>query len=101
MTTHAYPQVGLGFWLKWVLADVIGGTFGFIFLGIPLGLMQAIILEQQNDPSDRWFKATIIGWIMGFGMVLAIYRGYFALRLAAWLKTASRWTLRRELHLDL
>jgi hypothetical protein len=83
------PSIGRFFWLEWTAAGAIGlavgqavssavpqdtvllATLYSAVMGLPLGLMQWLVLRRRLDSSVRWILATVLGSAVGGGLGMA------------------------------
>jgi hypothetical protein len=96
MTTLSHPQVGWGFWFRWMLASLLGITlglcafFGLLWgavpasatvarsvvglsaIGILAGIMQWSVLKEQGYKTLWWIPATALSWGVGLPLGLAL-----------------------------
>ena len=65
-------------WFQWIMATTLGWVVGrfllpnlaFVVIGIALGVLQWLILQQRIRESRWWIIATTLGWTFGSVLVL-------------------------------
>lgn len=98
MTTLSRPQIGWGFWIKWIAANALGITVSigillvgvdlsptflwgssllgctalWLILGVPagVGISQQVVLRQYVGWARTWIWTSISGWVLGFFVMM-------------------------------
>ena len=70
-------------WFLWIMATTLGWLLGrfllpnlaFVIIGIALGVLQWLVLQQRINNAWRWIIATALGWGFGATFLLTIAPG--------------------------
>jgi hypothetical protein len=78
MASSKSPTFDWAFWFQWLMATSLGWVLGrfllpnlaFVIIGVALGVLQWITLQQRLRHAWRWIVATAVGWSLGSGIIL-------------------------------
>ena len=98
------------FWFQWLMATSLGWVLGrfllpnlaFVIIGVALGVLQWITLQQRLRHAWRWIVATAVGWSLGSGIILFFMPNVMdfiaGVVIGITTGTAQWMILRREIH---
>ena len=88
--------------LGWVLGRFLLPNLAFVIIGVALGVLQWITLQQRLRHAWRWIVATALGWSLGSGIILFFMPNVMdfiaGVVIGITTGTAQWMILRREIH---
>jgi hypothetical protein len=110
MSEHKISSFDWALWFQWLMATSIGWVLGrfllpnlaFVVIGIALGILQWLILQQRFQNAWWWIVATALGWTLGSVITIVALPAGMDFTAGVILGTttgAAQWLiLRREVH---